>query len=202
MIRINLLAPEIRAARKGLLPAGQRATLLGLLMLMATATGVGVWWWTLQRQAVALDTKIATADRELTRLKDISKMVDRAIARKAELSEKVSLIDRLRAAQRGPVNLLSIVSTSLPDGTWLMEINQKGPSVQIEGRATSLTSVTDFVERLQSSGIFDRPVEIVSTGMETIEDASVVRFAVKAQAAGTAAAAAKAAAAAPVKKGD
>ena len=45
----------------------------------------------------------------------------------------------------------------------------------------------------------DRPVEIVSTGMEVLEEASVVRFAVRAQAFGTSAK--EAAAAAPTKKG-
>ena len=76
------------------------------------------------------------------------------------------------------------MSRSLTDGLWLMELKQQGAVVQMEGRATSLTAVTDFVERLQDSGVFDRPVEIVSTSMELLDDTSVVRFAVKAQARG------------------
>jgi hypothetical protein len=90
------------------------------------------------------------------------------------------------------------VSRSLPEGLWLLEIKQAGSSVQIDGRATSLTAVTDFTERLQSSGYFKRPVEIIATGTEAIEEKDVVRFTVKADpvpsqpaagAAGTAAAA-------------
>jgi hypothetical protein len=65
--------------------------------------------------------------------------------------------------------------------------------VQLDGRATSLTAVTDFVERLQSSGLFDRPVEILSTSVELVDETTVLRFAVRAQATGTNAAAAAAA---------
>src|SRR5439155_26391375 len=129
--------------------------------------------WELGRETRALDTRITQHEAGLVRLKNAAKLVDLAIARKSELSEKLALIDRLRTAQKGPVILLSTLSRSLPDGLWLMELKQQGNAVQIEGRATSLTAVTDFVERLQDSGAFDRPVEIVSTGMEMLDEASV-----------------------------
>lgn len=199
MIRINLLASSTRPRRE-VLPAPQRAGFAGALLLLGTLAGVGYWWWDLGLQTTSLDTRIARGERDLSRLKEASKLVDRAMARKAELSEKLALIERLRSAQRGPVSLLSTVSRSVPDGLWLMELTQRGPAVQLEGRAVSLTAVTDFIERLQNSGVFDRPVEIVSTGMEIIDESSVVRFAVKAQAAGTAAAAA--AQTPPARKGD
>ena len=56
----------------------------------------------------------------------------------------------------GPVSLLETVSSSLPDGLWLTEIKQTGSIVQIEGRALSLTAVTDFTEQMQNSGLFKR----------------------------------------------
>jgi Tfp pilus assembly protein PilN len=79
-------------------------------------------------------------------------------------------------------------------------LKQAGPSIQIEGRATSLTAITDFAEKLQDSTVFDRPVEIVTTTAETLDETPVVRFIVKAQNAGTAKAAADAAAAAAAAK--
>ncbi len=202
MIRINLLA-NAGGARPGIIPAANKPALAGMAFLLCTMAGVGGWWWQMGRQAAAIDVQVTQAEHELSLLQGSAKLVDRAIARKSELGQKVTLIQRLRTAQRAPVTLLSTINRSLPDGLWLMELNQRGPAVQIEGRATTLTAVTDFVERLQGSGQFDRPVEIVTTSMEALEDASVVRFAVKAQAAGTAAAAAAAAAATDAaKKGD
>jgi hypothetical protein len=43
--------------------------------------------------------------------------------------------------------------------------------------------VTDFTARLQTSGHFLHPVEIVSTATEAIDEVQVVRFVVKAEAA-------------------
>ena len=181
MIRVNLLGAT-HAPKRELLPAPQRAGLAGAVLFLCTLAALGYWWRDLGQQAGAIDARIAQSERQLVRLKEASTLVDRAMARKAELSEKIALIERLRASQRGPVGLLSTVSRSVPEGLWLMELNQRGGAVQLEGRATSLTAVTDFVERLQNSGIFDKPVEIVTTGMEQVEESSVVRFAVKAQA--------------------
>ena len=82
-------------------------------------------------------------------------------------------------------------------------MKQQSNAVQMEGRATSLTAVTDFVDRLQAAAIFDRPVDIVTTSMETIDESSVVRFAIKAQALGTSPVSATVPAnAAPVRKGE
>jgi Tfp pilus assembly protein PilN len=201
MIRVNLIGSQ-SSAKSPIIPAASRATIVGLLLVVCTVGGVGAWWWNINREVTALDARIARSEQDLSRLQVAAKLVDRAVARKGELSARLALIDRLRTAQKGPVNLLSTISRSLTDGLWLMELTQRGPAVQIEGRATSLTAVTDFVERLQGSAVFDRPVEIVTTSMELVEEASVVRFAVKAQAAGTAAAAAAAAAAQPPRKGN
>jgi type IV pilus assembly protein PilN len=186
MIKVNLLSVgRATPSKRGLVSAPQRSTIIGMVMLLGTVAAVGAWWWNLGRQTAALNVKIVRAEGDLARLKSVAKLVDNAIARKAELSEKLALIDRLRVSQRGPVTLLATVSRSIPDGLWLMELTEKGPSIQVEGRAASLTAVTDFVERLQNSGQFDRPVEIVTTSMEPVDELSVVRFAIKAQAAGT-----------------
>jgi len=151
-------------------------------MLLVTGVLVGGWWWAVHNQRVAIDRTIAADEAEIVRLKDVAKLVDRAAARKAELAERVGLIDRLRSTQRGPVNLLETISRSLPDGLWLSELKQTGFVTQLEGRSTSLTAVTDFVEKLQDSSIFLRPVEIVTTTSETLEDTPVVHFVVKATA--------------------
>jgi len=201
MIRVNLLAPAQGPVKTSWVPTQQRSTLLGMVMLLCTAAAMGGWWWLINRDVAALETRISKSDGDLARLKQAAKLVDMAVAKKSELSEKLALIQRLRTEQHGPVNMLTTVNRSLTDGLWLMELNQRGNAVQLEGRATTLTSVTDFAERLQVSGVFDRPVEIVTTSMETVDEASVVRFALKAQAFGTTPPPAPAPAGAP-KKGN
>lgn len=182
MIRINLLRAVPRAPRRVWGPADQRAAVAGLGMLVITASAVGLWWWQTLRAESAVDAQIASAQADLTRLRNVAALVDRAAARKVELTERLALIDRLQHTQRAPVDLLETISRSVPDGLWLLEVKQAGAAVQFEGRATSLTALTDFVERLQTSGRFARPIDIVTTNMETVQDASVVRFALKATA--------------------
>jgi len=181
MIKVNLLAstPGVTPPREWL-PRDQRSALMGLGLLMVTALGVGGWWYYLHHQGNVLNTRIAAAETELVRLKEAAKVVDVMTARKNELAERLALIDRLRAAKRAPVSLLETVSRSLPEGLWLLEIKQSGATIQIDGRATSLTAVTDFTEHLQNSGYFQKPVEILTTSTEAIDDATVVKFSVKA----------------------
>ena len=185
MIRVNLLAtaPGAEAPREWI-PREQRSAVLGVALLFVTGAGVTGWWWHLGQQRADVEARLATAEANLVRLKSAAVLVEQASQRKAELAERLSLIERLRGAKRGPVNLIETVSFSVPDGLWLIEIKQAGADVQIDGRAMSLTSVTDFAERLQTSGLFKRPVEIVTSIAETFEQTDVVRFLVRAEAVG------------------
>jgi type IV pilus assembly protein PilN len=182
VIKVNLLAtvPGAAAPREWL-PREQRSAAAGLGLLVVTALAIGGWWYALSRQQAAVDATTAQEQAELTRLKDAAKLVDKLAARKTELAERVDLIQRLRDVKRAPVSLLETVSRSLPDGLWLMDLKQTGMVVQIDGRAMSLTPVTDLAERLQNSGLFQRPVEIVTTTTETVENTEVVHFSMKAQ---------------------
>jgi len=182
VITVNLLGNVPRAPRRAWVPANQKSAVAGLVMLLATALGVGGWWWQTASAQRKVDSEIAAAQADLTRLKGIAAMVDRAVARKLELTERLGLIDRLHRTQRAPVELLETISRSVPEGLWLLELKQNGQALQIEGRAMSLTALTDFVERLQTSGRFARPVDIVTTNMEMVQEMSVVRFALKASA--------------------
>lgn len=182
MIRVNLLGSVPLAPRRIWLPADQNAAAAGLAMLMVTAAIVGGWWWQTERAQRAVNADIVSAQADLTRLKTVATLVDRSVARKLELTERLGLIDRLHRTQRAPVELLETISRGVPDGLWLLELKQVGTALQIEGRAISLTALTDFVERLQTSGKFARPIDIVTTNMELVQDVSVVRFALKATA--------------------
>ena len=184
MIKVNLLSqgPAAQKTAREWVPAAQKGAVKGFAMLLVTAAAIGGYWWFLSSQKASLDARITGAEAELVRLTEAAKLVDRATKRKNELSERLSLIDRLRTAKRGPVTLLETVSRSTPEGLWLLEIKQAGAFTTVDGRAMSLTSVTDFAQQLQNSGLFQHPVEIMTTATETFEEQTVVRFTVKAEA--------------------
>ena len=140
MIKVNLLAANPGAHTPRVwLPPEQRSALLGLALLMSTAVGVAGFWFYQHRQAAGIDRKTASIQAELVRLKVAAKLVDETVAKKNELTERLDLIERLRAAKRAPVSLLETVSRSVPDGLWLLEIKQAGSTVQVDGRARSLS---------------------------------------------------------------
>ena len=184
MIRVNLLASGTEPAHKPwhklfVIPQEQRAALIGLTMLLATAIGVGTWWWSIDRERKRVDAEISVAEAALTQLKEASRLVELATAREADLKQRLALIDRLRATQRAPVVLLDTISKSLSEGLWLLDLKQNGAMVQLEGRAMSLSALTDFIDRLQVSGRFAHTIDIVTTSMETVASQSVVRFAIR-----------------------
>lgn len=181
MIKINLIAhtPGAAPAREWL-PREQRSALMGLGMLAVTALGIGGYWYYLNSVRKQVDAKIVAAEAQMVRLKVAAQLVAKTTARKTELAERLGVIERLRAAKREPASLLENLSRNLPDGLWLMEVKQLGTTVQVDGRAMSITAVTDFTEHLQNSGMFVRPVEILTTSTEVVDDTTVVRFSVKA----------------------
>jgi type IV pilus assembly protein PilN len=185
MIKVNLLAhPRGVEPPREWIPREQRSAFTGLAMLLVTGIGVTGWWYVLHGQRTAIDLRVAAAETELIQLKDAAVLVEQASLRKAELTERLALIERLRAGKRGPVTLIETINDSVPEGLWLLELKQTGAAVQIDGRAMSLTAVTDFAERLQTSGLFKRPVDIVTTVAEIFEQANVVRFVLRAEADG------------------
>jgi Tfp pilus assembly protein PilN len=187
MIRVNLLVSSPGASQPSvLLPKEQRPAIMGLTMLLVTGLGVGGWWYYIDQQRAVTETSISTSEGRLDQLKDAMKLLESARQHKAELEERISLIDRLRTAKHAPVRMLDLMNEAITDGLWLMEIKQTATSVQIEGRAMSHTSITDFAQALQVSGFFKMPVEIVTTLMETVDEANVIRFVLKAEPAGPA----------------
>lgn len=184
MIKINLLAVDReRAKRKARFQIGQKVTVGCSLILVATALLVGWWYWSLQNDSADVDQQIADARRETARLQTVIEQVRSFEARRVQLQQRVSLIEQLRKGQTGPVHLLDAVSRSLPDTMWLTELKQTANDILIEGRTTTLTSLSDFVAGLETSTMFERPVEIVDSQVEPGTNAApeLIKFSVKAR---------------------
>src|SRR5689334_286119 len=164
MIRINLLAVDrgpVRKARSAGVTAAQRVTIGAALILLATIVGIGWWFWSLRTRDQKLDVDIAQAEREANQLRSVLAQVQKFEARKAQLQQRVNLIEQLRRGQTAPVHVLDELSRAVPDRLWLVTMLQRGQDFTIEGRTTSLTGLSDFVANLEGSSWFKRPVEIL-----------------------------------------
>ena len=184
MIKINLLSVDReRAKRKAKFQIGQKVTVGCSLILVAAALVVGWWFWSLQRASADLDQQIADAERETQRLQSVIQQVAQFEGRRAQLQQRVTLIEELRKGQTGPVHLLDQVSKALPEAMWLTDLKQAANEITVEGRCTSLNSLSDFVSALEASELFERPVEIIDSRVEaaTATSPELIRFSVKAR---------------------
>ena len=182
MIRINLLAAERTKKKAVTLQAGQKLTIGCSAILLLAVLFVGWRYWSLSRQSSQLDAEIAAAQGETTRLHSVIQQVQQFEQRKAQLQQRVVLIEQLRKGQTGPVHLLDQISRALPPMLWLTELKQSGTDVLIDGKATTLTGLSDFVTNLEGSGYFKRSIDIVDTKTETVVQppSELIRFSIKA----------------------
>ena len=106
--------------------------------------------------------------------------------RRAQLQQRVGLIEQLRKGQTGPVHMLDQVSRALPPMLWLTELKQNAAvpgEVTLDGRCTTLTGLSDFVANLEASGFFKKSVEILSTTAEPLPQppGELIKFSIRAQ---------------------
>src|SRR5882672_6715174 len=108
MIRINLLAAERERGKK------------------KAVVFIGWRYWSLGRQSTQLDAEITAAQEETARLRSVIEQVQQFEQRKAQLQQRVVLIEQLRKGQTGPVHMLDQISRALPPMLWLTELKQTG----------------------------------------------------------------------------
>jgi type IV pilus assembly protein PilN len=184
MIRINLLAVERakkkKAARSFQISPAYRVTIGASLILITTVLGIGWWFLALRQKSAQLDRDIARAEQEAVQLRSVLAQVQKFEARKAQLTQRVMLIEQLRRGQAAPVHVLDEISRSLPDRLWLTELKQIGSDFTLNGYAASLPSVSDFVANLEATKWFKRPVEILDSQVTTDPKAGdLVKFSIK-----------------------
>jgi len=184
MIRINLLAVEReRKKAKGTFQVAQKLTIGCSLILVLALLFMGWRYWSLGAQSKQLDDEIAAAQKEASRLHTIILQVQTFEQRKADLTQRVTLIEQLRKGQTGPVHLLDQVSRALPPMLWLTELKQTSATeVVIDGKCTSLTSLSDFVANLEGSGYFKKSIDIVNSSTEALPTppGELIKFTIKA----------------------
>jgi type IV pilus assembly protein PilN len=186
MIRINLLSTQRKVKKAATFQFSGQGMTLGCSLVLVAAVGLIGWrYWALGRESSELDAAISAAQQETGRLHSVILQVQQFEQRRAQLQQRVVLIEQLRKGQTGPVHMLDQVSRALPPMLWLTELkqNDKVPGeVVIDGRCTTLTGLSDFVANLEATGYFKKSVEIVSTVAEPMPQppGELIRFSIRA----------------------
>ncbi|MBI1875637.1 MAG: PilN domain-containing protein [Acidobacteria bacterium] len=186
MIRINLLTVEAarpKRRKRISIDLAQKVPIACSFILVGTGLVLGWWYWSLQKESARLADEVTAAEQETVRLRTLIGQVQQFERQKAQLTQRVNLIEQLRHGQSGPVHLLDEVSRSLPEMLWLTAMTQQANEVIVEGRSAVPTSVSDFVANLESSPYFKKPVEIVGSQVEAAQPGQpeLIKFTIKAQ---------------------
>jgi Tfp pilus assembly protein PilN len=121
-------------------------------------------------QADKLENDWRKVQAENQRLAEVKAQYE-ASKRKADLYQRrVKVVDDLKEAQKGPVNLLNLVAETVnkTDAVWLDTMTSDGRSLNFTGMALSADAVADLMANLRKTGQF-KSVEI----KETSQDAAV-----------------------------
>ena len=172
MIRINLLGAQKGKNKRSAASAaavmevgdvGSPKLKVLVVLVLAALVNVG-YWYQLDKQHRDIAAKMEVALRKNAELADVkARYLERQ--REAEnYKRRVDVIDQLRAAQSGPVDLLNTVGQTVnnTEAVWLNSMKDQGSSVDIDGMALSTDAVASLISNLQKTGHF-KNIEIKET---------------------------------------
>ena len=172
MIRINLLGAQKGKNKRSAASAaavmevgdvGSPKLKVLVVLVLAALVNVG-YWYQLDKQHRDIAAKMEVAMRKNAELADVkARYLERQ--REAEnYKRRVDVIDQLRAAQSGPVDLLNTVGQTVnnTEAVWLNSMKDQGASIDIDGMALSTDAVASLISNLQKTGHF-KNIEIKET---------------------------------------
>src|ERR1700720_4558653 len=172
MIRINLLGAQKGKNKRSAASAaavmevgdvGSPKLKVLVVLVLAALVNVG-YWYQLDKQHRDIVAKMEVAMRKNAELADVkARYLERQ--REAEnYKRRVDVIDQLRAAQSGPVDLLNTVGQTVnnTEAVWLNSMKDQGAGVDIEGMALSTDAVASLIGNMQKTGQY-KNIEIKET---------------------------------------
>lgn len=183
MIRINLLGVPRktrgkRAAAVSVPGEGSSTMVLALVVVLGLGVAVAASYMWVTREHDRLDKSLQRATAENMRLADVKAKYE-ASKRKADMFERrVKVIDELKEAQKGPVNLLNLVADTVnkTDAVWLDSMTSDGKNLNFVGMALSADAVADLMTNLRKTGAF-KTVEIKETSQDaTVKELQAFKF--------------------------
>src|ERR1700724_2169475 len=189
MIRINLLESSKGKNKRagGSVPASMPTMEMGdmgspklkvlVVLLLAGLLNFG-YWYRLDREEKAIAKQMQAAEQRNRELSDVKARFMERQTQANNYKRRVDVIDQLRAAQSGPVNLLAMLGETVnhTEAVWLSKMDDQGASINLEGTALSTDAVANLIANLQKTGFF-KNVEIKETFQdEQIKDMQAFQF--------------------------
>jgi type IV pilus assembly protein PilN len=158
MIRINLL--PVRVSKKK--EAGKQQLILFAVLLLAGLVGNYLWSKTRADDLKARQAKLSRTRDEIAALERVIGEVRDIKDQQAELTQKLKVLDQLKAGRSGPVHMLDELAVITPRQLWLAKLEETGGRVSFSGTAVSIDDVSAFMTALKTSKYFSN-VELKNT---------------------------------------
>jgi Tfp pilus assembly protein PilN len=188
MIKINLLESSKGKNKRGGSNAPTMPTMemgdLGspklkvLVVLLLAGVLNFAYWYRLDRQSRTIAAQMQAAEQTNRELSDVKARYLERQTQANNYKRRVDVIDSLRAAQSGPVNLLAMLGETVngTEAVWLRSMDDTGPNVSLEGTALSTDAVANLMANLQKTGFF-KNIEIKETYQDdAIKDMQAFQF--------------------------
>jgi type IV pilus assembly protein PilN len=158
MIHINLL--PVREERR---KAGARQLALVLVgALIGSMLLSGAVHWKVRHDISSTRAMAVATQKEIDRFEPQLKQVEEFKKTKAEIEQKLDVIQGLNEARSGPVHMLDELATHTPDRIWISKVSVQGGRMLMEGMSLDNELVALFLTALEESPYF-KNVELVET---------------------------------------
>ncbi len=162
MIRINLLSVSRSKRGKRVVStpvvagAGPNPVLVALVVIVIAGLFNLGWWYKLNLERQRIAAEMVKAEKENRELLQVKARVEQKNKQAEAYQRRVDVIDRLRAQQSGPKELLAMIGDTInsTDAVWLTKLNDDGTNVNIEGTALSIDAVANLMANLKRTGYF------------------------------------------------
>jgi Tfp pilus assembly protein PilN len=187
MIRINLLGTPKPKSKRSRVAISAPAMELGevgspamkVLVAIVLMAGVnGAYWYRLDHQSIDIAANMKVAEQKNRELAGVKAKYLERQKQADNYKHRVDVIDQLRKAQTGPVNLLNTIGQTVngTEAVWLNTMKTQGASISIQGMALSADAVANLIANLQKTGYF-KNIEIKETFQdESVKDMQAFQF--------------------------
>jgi Tfp pilus assembly protein PilN len=156
MIKINLLREPPTKRKSTWTPEKSQLGVYVFILLFLAVAGMAWWYWHLLGLRTEQNAEMEQLEQETMRLKMVQAEVDKYERHKKLLEDRISVIERLKANQKGPVIMMNAVIASVPTEPrlWLESIEQRDSQVKIKGESLDVPVISDFISRLNGTAPF------------------------------------------------
>jgi type IV pilus assembly protein PilN len=122
---------------------------------------------------------VASTQREIDRYKPQLKQVEEYRKTKAEIEQKLEVIERLETSRAGPVHVFDELANHAPPRLWLTKLQAHGGTITLEGMSLDNELVALFLTALNESAYFT-DVELRETKAKEVSGYKLNEFELRA----------------------